>query len=66
MTIPLALVAARARNGVIGRDGAMPWRLPAGRCMVFSRESTGDFIKRIEEGLAAKRLKGNTKKTMRR
>ena len=44
----------------------MPWRLPAGRCMVFSRESTGDFIKRIEEGLAAKRLKGNTKKTMRR
>ena len=23
----LALVAARARNGVIGRDGALPWRL---------------------------------------
>ena len=28
MTAPLiALVAARARNGVIGRDGALPWRL---------------------------------------
>ena len=30
MTIrkPLALIAAVARNGVIGRDGALPWRLP--------------------------------------
>ena len=28
MTIPhLALVVARARNGVIGRDGDLPWRL---------------------------------------
>ena len=27
MSIPLALVVARARNGVIGRDGALPWRL---------------------------------------
>jgi dihydrofolate reductase len=27
MTIPLALVVARARNGVIGRDGVLPWRL---------------------------------------
>ena len=28
MTAPLiALVAARARNGVIGKDGALPWRL---------------------------------------
>ncbi len=27
MTIPIALVAARARNGVIGRDGGLPWRL---------------------------------------
>ncbi len=25
---PLALIAAVARNGVIGRDGALPWRLP--------------------------------------
>ncbi|WP_298747616.1 dihydrofolate reductase [uncultured Brevundimonas sp.] len=28
MTLPaLALVVARARNGVIGRDGGLPWRL---------------------------------------
>jgi dihydrofolate reductase len=25
--IPLAIVVARARNGVIGRDGGLPWRL---------------------------------------
>jgi len=25
----IALIAAVARNGVIGRDGVMPWRLPA-------------------------------------
>ena len=24
----LALIAAVARNGVIGRDGKLPWRLP--------------------------------------
>ena len=28
MRRPLALIAAVARNGVIGRDGALPWRLP--------------------------------------
>jgi dihydrofolate reductase len=27
MTITVALVVARARNGVIGRDGTLPWRL---------------------------------------
>jgi dihydrofolate reductase len=27
--IPLVLVAAVAENGVIGRDGALPWRLPS-------------------------------------
>ncbi len=26
---PPTLIVARARNGVIGRDGGMPWRLPA-------------------------------------
>lgn len=26
---PVAIVAAVAANGVIGRDGALPWRLPA-------------------------------------
>ena len=27
MPLPISLVAARARNGVIGRDGGLPWRL---------------------------------------
>ena len=27
MTLPIALVAAVARNGVIGRDNGLPWRL---------------------------------------
>lgn len=27
MTVHLALVVARARNGVIGREGKLPWRL---------------------------------------
>ncbi|MBX3479865.1 MAG: dihydrofolate reductase [Caulobacter sp.] len=27
MVLPLALVVARARNGVIGADGGIPWRL---------------------------------------
>jgi dihydrofolate reductase len=27
MIIPIALVAARARNGVIGKDGVLPWKL---------------------------------------
>lgn len=29
MTPPLTLIVARAENGVIGRDGGLPWRLPA-------------------------------------
>ena len=27
MSVPLAIVVARARNGVIGRGGTLPWRL---------------------------------------
>lgn len=29
MSVRLALIAAVARNGVIGRDGDLPWRIPA-------------------------------------
>lgn len=29
MPVQLALIAAVARNGVIGRDGGLPWRIPA-------------------------------------
>ena len=29
MSQTIVLIAARARNGIIGRDGALPWRLPA-------------------------------------
>jgi len=29
MTSPITLVVARAQNGVIGRDGKLPWHLPA-------------------------------------
>ncbi len=29
MTAPLTLIAALARNGVIGRDNQLPWHLPA-------------------------------------
>jgi dihydrofolate reductase len=56
VTIPLALVAARARNGVIGRDGAMPWRLPAemalfkattmGKPVIMGRKTWDSFPKK--------------------
>ena len=26
---PITIVVARARNGVIGRDGKLPWHIPA-------------------------------------
>ncbi len=29
MTMPLVLIYARAANGVIGRNGTLPWHLPA-------------------------------------
>ena len=29
MTVPVALIAAVAENGVIGADNAIPWRLPS-------------------------------------
>lgn len=49
MNAPLVLVAAVARNGVIGRAGALPWRLPGdlkhfrsvtwGRPMIMGRKT---------------------------
>ncbi len=36
--IPVALIAAVARNHVIGQDGAIPWRIPAD--MRFFKETT--------------------------
>ena len=49
----LTLVLARARNGVIGRDGGLPWHIPAdlkrfraltmGRPMVMGRKTFESF-----------------------
>ena len=46
---PLAVIAAIARNGVIGRDGDLPWRLPddlkhfkattLGHCLIVGRRT---------------------------
>lgn len=37
---PIALIAAVARNGVIGRDNQMPWRLP-GELQYFKQVTLG-------------------------
>lgn len=39
----LTLIAAVARNGVIGRDGAIPWHLPADQAR-FKAETTGHVL----------------------
>ncbi|WP_322964303.1 dihydrofolate reductase [Sphingomonas fuzhouensis] len=49
----ITLVLARARNGVIGRDGALPWHLPAdlkrfkaltmGKPMIMGRKTFESF-----------------------
>lgn len=39
----ITLVVARARNGVIGKDNAMPWRIP-GEQAVFKRITMGHPI----------------------
>ena len=57
MTAPIvALIVAVAENGVIGRDGALPWRIPedmkwfkartAGRPLVMGRKTWESFPKR--------------------
>lgn len=53
MAQDLFLIYARAANGVIGRDGALPWRLPAdlkrfkamtmGRPMIMGRKTFESF-----------------------
>jgi len=44
MTQPrLALIVARARNGVIGKDNAMPWKIP-GEQAYFKRVTMGHPI----------------------
>ena len=49
MSPELGLIAAIARNGVIGRDGGLPWRLPGdlkhfkrttlGHCLILGRKT---------------------------
>jgi dihydrofolate reductase len=39
----LTLIVARARNGVIGRDNAMPWKIP-GEQAYFKRVTMGHPI----------------------
>ena len=39
----LSLIVARARNGTIGRDNALPWRLP-GDLAYFRRTTMGHPI----------------------
>jgi dihydrofolate reductase len=53
MAFPVTLILARADNGVIGRDGGLPWRLPAdlkrfkaltmGKPMIMGRKTFDSF-----------------------
>lgn len=57
---PIALVVAQARNGVIGRDGGLPWRIPS-ELKRFKAITLGKPIimgRRTWEGLPRKPLRG--------
>jgi dihydrofolate reductase len=41
--LPLTLIAARSRNGVIGRGGQLPWDLPEDRAH-FRRQTLGHAV----------------------
>jgi dihydrofolate reductase len=58
----LALVAARARNGVIGRDGALPWRLRSDMAL-FKATTMGKPVlmgRKTWDSLPKKPLPGRT------
>ena len=58
----LALVAARARNGVIGRDGALPWRLKSDMAL-FKATTLGKPVimgRKTWDSLPKKPLPGRT------
>jgi dihydrofolate reductase len=62
MTAVIALVVARAENGVIGRDGAVPWRIPADM-QHFRRVTMGKpciMGRKTWESLPKKPLPGRT------
>ena len=55
----LTLIAARARNGAIGKDGTLPWHIPED-LKFFKRETLGGAIimgRRTWESLPFKPLK---------
>jgi len=62
MSVHLALVVARARNGVIGRDGALPWRLKSDMAW-FKANTLGKPVimgRKTWESLPRKPLVGRT------
>ncbi len=61
-TPALAIVAARARNGVIGRDGALPWRLKSDMAL-FKATTLGKPVimgRKTWDSLPKKPLPGRT------
>ena len=62
MAVTLSLVAARARNGVIGRGGTLPWRLPADLAL-FKENTLGKPVimgRKTWDSLPIKPLPGRT------